>query len=158
MVRLAAFQPDIAANLGAMIRIAVCFGVPLDVIAPCGFPFSVKAVRRSAMDYADRAEIHHHAGWEAFRAALPGRMILATTAAAVPYWDHRFEVGDTLVMGRESAGVPAEVHAAADRRVLVPMPGAGRSLNVAVTAGILLAEAQRQRLTVLPTDQSDKLP
>ncbi|QHQ35981.1 tRNA (cytidine(34)-2'-O)-methyltransferase [Algicella marina] len=145
MLRLCAFQPDIAQNLGSMIRIGACFGVPVDVISPCGFPFSVKALRRSAMDYADIAEVVHHDSWDAFRAGrTPGRLVLMTTAADSDLWDFSFQAGDTLMMGRESAGVPPEVHAAADARVRVPMPGGGRSLNVAVTAGIAVAEAMRQ--------------
>lgn len=144
-LRLAVFQPDIAANLGAMIRTAACMGVALDVIGPCGFAFSVRALRRSAMDYADFAQIAHHASWQAYCAARgPGRLILLTTRADAPLWDIAFQPGDTVLTGRESAGVPDDVHAAADARVAIPMPGGGRSLNVAVSAAIALAEAQRQ--------------
>ncbi len=145
MLRLCAFQPDIAQNLGAMIRIGACFDVPVDVISPCGFPFSVKALRRSAMDYADIAEVVHHDSWAAYQASRrPGRLVLLTTAADGDLWDFEFQHRDTLIMGRESAGVPADVHGAVDARVRVPMPGGGRSLNVAVTAGISIAEAMRQ--------------
>ncbi len=144
-VRLAAYQPDIAPNLGAMIRLVACMGVPLDVIEPCGFPFSVKALRRSAMDYAEIADVTRWDGWRAFRAGRAGaRLVLLTTAGADPLWSHRFAAGDVIVTGRESAGVPEEVAAAADVRLRVPMPGGGRSLNVAVAAAIALAEAQRQ--------------
>jgi tRNA (cytidine/uridine-2'-O-)-methyltransferase len=144
-VRLAAFEPDIAPNLGAMIRIAACFGCPVDVIGPCGFPFSAKAYRRTAMDYAKIAEISSHVDWAAYQAARgPGRLILMSTAGATPLWDHRFAAGDTLLMGRETAGVPGHVAQAADVTVTIPMPGGGRSLNVAVSAGIGLAEALRQ--------------
>lgn len=144
-IRLAAYQPDIAPNLGAMIRIAVCFGVPMDVIGPCGFPFSAKAFRRTAMDYAQDADLTNHLDWAAFQATRgPGRMVLLTTRGAAPLWQHRFVPGDTILMGRETAGVPDAVHDAADARMLIPMPGGGRSLNVAVAAGIALAEAQRQ--------------
>lgn len=144
LIRLAAFEPDNPRNLGAMIRLCACFGVPLDVIEPCGFPFSLKAVRQSALDYAEAAEIVRHDGWAAFRAALPGRLVLLTTAGAAPLPEHVFRPADTLVVGRESAGVPETVHAAADARVRVPMPGGGRSLNVAMAAGIALYEAVRQ--------------
>lgn len=143
-IRIAAFQPDIALNLGAMIRLAACFGVPIDVIEPCGFPFSVKALRRSAMDYADIAEIKRHVSWDSFQQQRQGRLILLSTKAAMPLWDFEFQSGDILMTGRESAGVPDAVHAAADAAVLIPMPGGGRSLNVAMSAGIVLAEATRQ--------------
>ncbi len=143
-IRIAAFQPDIAPNLGAMIRLAACFGVPIDVIEPCGFPFSVKALRRSAMDYADIAEIKRHVSWDSFQQQKQGRLILLSTKAAVPLWDFEFQSGDILMTGRESAGVPDAVHEAADAAVLIPMPGGGRSLNVAMSAGIVLGEATRQ--------------
>ena len=143
-IRIAAFQPDIAPNLGTMIRLSACFDAPISVIEPCGFPFSAKALRRSAMDYADNATILHHASWEAFYASLTGRLILMSTKAATPLWDFEFQKGDTIMMGRESAGVPADVAAACDARLLIPMPGGGRSLNVAVSAGIALGEAMRQ--------------
>ncbi len=143
-LRLAAFQPDIALNLGAMIRLTACFGVPLDVIEPCGFPFSVKALKRSAMDYADIADITRHNSWDSFQEQQQGRLILLSTKAAIPFWDFQFQAGDVLMTGRESAGVPDDVHNAADAAVLIPMPGGGRSLNVAMSAGIVLAEATRQ--------------
>ncbi|MCF6306025.1 MAG: tRNA (cytidine(34)-2'-O)-methyltransferase [Rhodobacteraceae bacterium] len=143
-IRIAAFQPDIAPNLGAMIRLAACFGVPIDVIEPCGFPFSVKALRRSAMDYVDIAEIKRHVSWDSFQQQKQGRLILLSTKAAVPVWDFEFQSGDILMAGRESAGVPDAVHDAADAAVIIPMPGGGRSLNVAMSAGIVLAEATRQ--------------
>ena len=127
-----------------MIRLAACFNVAIDVIEPCGFPFSVKALRRSAMDYADIADITRHDSWEAFQTQRTGRLILLTTKAATPLWDFSFQEGDTIMTGRESAGVPGEVAHAADARLLIPMPGGGRSLNVAVSAGIALGEATRQ--------------
>jgi len=143
-LRLAAFQPDIALNLGAMIRLAACFGVPIDIIEPCGFPFSVKALRRSAMDYADIADITRHNDWNSFQRQRQGRLILLSTKAAIPVWDFRFKAGDVLMTGRESAGVPDDVHTAADAAIVIPMPGGGRSLNVAMSAGIVLSEAARQ--------------
>ncbi len=143
-MRIAAFQPDIALNLGAMIRLAACFGVPIDIIEPCGFPFSVKALRRSAMDYADIAKIERHVSWDSFQQTRKGRLILLSTKAAVPVWDFQFKAGDILMTGRESAGVPDAVHDAADAAVIISMPGGGRSLNVAMSAGIVLAEATRQ--------------
>ena len=148
-MRLAAFQPDIAQNLGTMIRTCACLGVPLDVIEPCGFPFSVKALRRAAMDYADLADVTRHDDWDAFiaqREAAQGRsrLVLLSTHGATRIWDHEFTSQDVLLVGRESAGVPAEVVAAADAVITIPMPGGGRSLNVAVAAGMVLSEAARQ--------------
>ncbi len=144
-IRLAAYQPDIAQNLGSMIRTCACLAIPTDVIGPCGFPFSVKGLRRSMMDYADLAQVTHHADWAQFLGArAPGRLVLMTTLADTAVWDFAFQPGDTILMGRESAGVPDEVHAQADARITIPMPGGGRSLNVAVSAGIVLAEAVRQ--------------
>jgi tRNA (cytidine/uridine-2'-O-)-methyltransferase len=148
-MRIAAFQPDIPQNLGALMRISVCFGMPLDVIEPCGFPFSSKAVKKAAMDYAADADITAHSNWEQFQAnrasqQTVGRLILLTTKAAKPCWSIDFHPNDTLLLGRESAGAPPEVHEAADARILIPMPGGGRSLNIAVSAGIVVAEATRQ--------------
>lgn len=143
-LRLAVFQPDIAPNLGTMIRLCACMDVPIEVIEPCGFPFSVRALKRAAMDYAQIAAITRHDSWQAFQTATPGRIILLSTKAATPLWDFEFQPGDTLMVGRESAGVPTDVADAVDARVLIPMPGGGRSLNVAVSAGIAIGEAMRQ--------------
>lgn len=143
-MRLAAFQPDIPQNLGAMIRLCACFGVPLDVIEPCGFPFSVRALKRAAMDYADHAEIARHDSWSDYCATHAGRLVLLTTKAQVSLWEFNFHAGDTLLMGRESAGVPDSVHNSADHRICLPMDGTTRSLNVAMAAGIALSEALRQ--------------
>lgn len=145
MIRLAAFQPDIAANLGAMIRTTACFGVPLDVIEPCGFPFSVKSLRRAAMDYATFADIHHHYDWDAFlNCHNRARIVLLTTGSQRSLWNFNFDPGDIVVVGQESAGVTDEVKNRADAAVCLPMPGGGRSLNVAISAGIALAEGLRQ--------------
>lgn len=143
-IRLALYQPDIAPNVGAVIRTCACLGVPLDVIEPCGFAFSLHAVRRQVMDYGDRADVTRHASWQAFRPTLPGRLVALTTKGAAPLWQFAFQPGDTLLMGRESAGLPDEVHAAADARVVIPMAEGTRSLNVSVAAGIVMAEALRQ--------------
>ena len=143
-MRLAAFEPDIPQNLGAMIRIGACFSIPVDVIGPCGFPFSVKALRRAAMDYADIADITHHADWRAFRATVSGRIVLMTTRSQHCLWDVNLLPGDTLLMGSESSGVPDSVHNSADIRARIPVSPPARSLNVAVAAGIAVAEAARQ--------------
>ena len=148
MIRLALYQPDQAGNVGTILRTAACFGVAVDLIEPCGFPFSDRALKRAGMDYAEMAAVVRHPGWEAFEAALEGRLILFTTAAdAIPLPDARFEPGDTLLFGSESRGAPAEVHARADLRVRIPQAVGTRSLNLAVAAGIGLAEAIRQTET-----------
>jgi len=145
-IHLAMYQPDIAPNVGAMLRLGACLGVPVHVIEPCGFPFSPHAWRRQAMDYADLAELHRHDSWKRFLAERPpGRLLAMTTKGATSLWEFRFRPGDMLLMGRESAGLPAEVHAAADARLVIPLRPGARSLNVAMAAAIAVAEAGRQR-------------
>jgi len=142
-MRLAVFQPDIAANLGAMIRICACFGTGLDVIEPCGFPLSDKTLRRAAMDYMPEGGYRRHDSWESFRPTVPGRLILLTTGSSVPLHNFSFQGDDTLMVGQESAGVPDSIADLCDHRVRISMPGGGRSLNVGVAAGIALHEALR---------------
>ncbi len=144
MIRIALYQPDIAPNVGAVIRTGACLGVPIDVIEPCGFAFSLHAVRRQVMDYGDRADVLRHDSWDRFQETRTGRLVAMTTHGATPLWQFAFEPGDTLLMGRESAGLPADVHQAADARVAIPMAEGTRSLNIAVAAGIAMAEALRQ--------------
>ena len=144
-MRLALYQPDIPQNLGAFIRLAACLGTPLDIIEPCGFPVDDKRIRRAAMDYVDLARIQRHAFWEAFQhGRAPGRLVLLTTSGATVLPDVRFRPDDILLLGRESAGVPAPVHQAADLRVRVPLQKGARSLNVALAAAMVLSEALRQ--------------
>ena len=143
-MRLALFQPDIPQNLGAAIRLAACLGVPLDVIEPCGFPLSDRAVRRAALDYAQKAEVARHAGWSEFVASKPGRLLLFTTRGATPFHEFRYADGDVLLFGRESAGVPDDVHNAADARVVIPLRQGLRSLNVAMSVAMAAGEALRQ--------------
>jgi tRNA (cytidine/uridine-2'-O-)-methyltransferase len=146
-MRLALFQPDIPQNLGGSIRLAACLGVSLDVIEPCGFPLSDKAIHRTAMDYGDSVNLTRHPSWAAFLAARErraGRLVLFTTKAAAPHLGFAFEAGDTLLFGRESAGAPDEVHAAAQARLFIPIRPPARSLNVVVAAAIALGEALRQ--------------
>lgn len=144
-MRLCAFQPDIAPNLGAMIRLSACFDVPLDIIEPCGFPLSIKTLRRSAMDYADIADLVRHDSWDSFQAQRgAGRLVLMTTKAEASIWDFSFRPDDTIMVGRESAGVPEAVDLVCDARIRIPMSGAARSLNVAMCAGMALSEALRQ--------------
>ena len=148
-MRLALYQPDIPQNTGAALRLAACFKVPVDIIEPCGFPLDDKRLRRSAMDYGAACEFVRHASWEAylanFRAQALGRLVLLSTAAEANHTDFSFAPGDTLLLGRESHGVPAEVHAAADARVRIPIAAEMRSLNVVVAGAIVLAEALRQQ-------------
>ena len=123
-------------------RLCACLGVTLDIVEPCGFLLSDRNFRRAGMDY--RGEMVRHEGWASFQARLPGRLLLLTTRAAQPYTSFGFEPSDTLMVGRESAGVPDEVHAAADARLLIPMRAGMRSLNVAQAAAMALGEALRQ--------------
>lgn len=144
-MRLALYQPDQAGNVGTILRLAACLGVPVDIVEPCGFPWSDKALKRAGMDYAEIAEVTRHADWDAFAASRSGRrLVLMTTQGATPLPQTRFEEGDVLLMGSESAGVPAAVHSAAGLRVRIPQASGTRSLNIAVAAGIALAEALRQ--------------
>ncbi len=152
-MRLALYQPDIPQNLGAAIRLSGALDVALDVIEPCGFPLSDKAIRRAAMDYGVCAKVSHHTGWQAFldfrREALGpnARLILFTTRAAGRYDGFVFGPDDILLMGRESAGVPDEVHDAADHRLFIPLAAQARSINVITAAAMGLGEALRQTNT-----------
>lgn len=144
-MRIALYQPDIPQNTGTIMRLAACFGVPLDIIEPCGFVLSDSKLRRAGMDYADRVELARHASWERFQARnAPGRLVLLTTRAETSLADFAFGADDTLLLGAESSGVPEEVHAAVDAAIRVPMRAGERSLNVAVCAGIALWEGLRQ--------------
>ena len=144
MPRIALFQPDLAPNVGLVIRTAACLGLPVDVIEPCGFPFSMKAVRVKALDYAEHAIVARHASWEAFVAKRTGRLVALTTKGSQPLWDTVFQADDILLAGQESAGLPAHVHAAADLAVRIPMAPGLRSMNVAIAVSIVAAEATRQ--------------
>jgi tRNA (cytidine/uridine-2'-O-)-methyltransferase len=143
-MRIALYQPDIAANTGTIIRLGACMGVAVDIIEPCGFPYGDAAMRRAGLDYMPKAQVTRHDSWQAFRVTLQGRMILASTKAQTPYTSFAFRPDDTLLMGQETAGVPDAVHAAADAAVLIPMQGSTRSLNVALAAGMILGEMLRQ--------------
>ena len=146
-MRLALYQPDIPQNTGTILRLAACLGVPVDVIAPVGFDLTDRALRRAALDYLPHVEIarhESHAAFEAARLAQGCRLVLLTTHAATVYTDFAFRQSDTLLLGRESAGVPDAVHQAADGRVRIPVRPSLRSLNVAVAAAMFLGEALRQ--------------
>lgn len=146
-MRLALFQPDIPQNLGANIRLAACLGVALDIIEPCGFPLTDRALRRTAMDYAQNVQITRHSGWQAFHDSperAGRRIVLLTTRAETQLNEFSFLANDCLLMGRESAGAPEDIHNAADAAVRIPLAEGARSLNVAMAAGIVLWEALRQ--------------
>jgi tRNA (cytidine/uridine-2'-O-)-methyltransferase len=144
VIRLVLFQPDIAQNAGAMMRLAACMGISLDLIEPCGFPLDSGRMRRAGMDYLDRLDLVRHASWSKFRESADGRIVLLTTAATQSHGDFAFQANDRIVVGRESAGVPQDVHDAADARIRIPMRPGMRSLNVAQAAAIGLCEALRQ--------------
>ncbi len=144
-LNLALFEPDIPQNVGTLLRLGAAMDVPVHIIEPCGFPFGAdKGLKRAAMDYMDHVDLTRHPSWEDFEKKSPGRLILLTTKAASPYWDFRFQPGDTLLLGRESAGVPQEVHNRADVRLTIPMQGGLRSINVATAAAMVVGEALRQ--------------
>ena len=144
-MRIALFQPDIAGNVGAVLRTAACLNVPCDIIEPCGFAFSEKALKRAGMDYAAQAEIARHADWDAFLASTGGaRIVLMSSKASTRLPSFVFQPDDIILMGSESAGAPAFVHDRADARVTIPMAAGFRSLNISVSAGIALAEGLRQ--------------
>lgn len=143
-MRLALYQPDIPQNAGALARLCACTNVALDVIEPCGFTFNDAGFHRAGMDYLDRAAIVRHASWPEFVAQKDGRLILLTVKAALPYTEFRFHRTDILLLGRESAGVPDDVHAVVDARIVVPMRAGVRSLNVALAGAMVLGEALRQ--------------
>ncbi len=146
-MRLALYQPDIPQNLGAAIRLAACLGVALDVIEPCGFPLTDRALKRAALDYGERARLSRHASLNAFMTAPErngGRLVLVETDGAASFQDFAFSTGDTLILGRESAGSPGELYKAAEASVRIPMVRGVRSLNVIIAAAMALTEAMRQ--------------
>jgi tRNA (cytidine/uridine-2'-O-)-methyltransferase len=145
MIEIALYQPDIPPNAATIMRMAACFGLQVRIIEPAGFTWSATTLKRAGMDYLDHALVIRDASWAAFREATRGqRVILASTKAQIAYTDFSFRRGDILLMGRESAGVPGEVHDAADARLLIPMREGLRSLNVALACAMLTGEALRQ--------------
>jgi len=145
-LRLALFEPDIPQNTGALLRLAACLGVEVDLIEPCGFLLDDRRLKRAVLDYMGNLSIRRHASWEAYIADRDARsrMILMTTFGSVPLHRFVFAADDTIVLGRESAGVPEAVHRAAGARLVIPLRRAARSLNVALAGAIALAEALRQ--------------
>lgn len=144
-MRLALYEPDIPPNVGTLVRLGACLGVPIDVIEPCGFPYGERAMRRAGLDYIELANVTRHKSWTAYQ-TVPrgGRLILLSTKAALPYTAFSFTADDTIMVGRESVGAPEHVHMAADARLIVPMRPDRRSLNVAIAAAMVLGEALRQ--------------
>ncbi len=144
-MRLALYQPDIPQNTGTILRMAACLGVAVDVIGPAGFDMRNSALRRAGLDYLDAVELRRHVSFAAFRdARASGRLVLLTTLGDTSYADFAFDPTDTLLLGRESAGVPPDVHKVADARIAIPLLPGLRSLNIAVAAAIALGEALRQ--------------
>jgi tRNA (cytidine/uridine-2'-O-)-methyltransferase len=144
-MRLALYQPDIAQNAASLIRLSACLGVGLDIIEPCGFLFSDAGFRRAGMDYLEMAQVVRHSSWAAYLAAREaGRIVILTTQASDSYARFAFEAADTLLLGRESAGVPQEVHDRADARLRIPLRPGLRSINVAQAGAMALGEALRQ--------------
>jgi tRNA (cytidine/uridine-2'-O-)-methyltransferase len=147
MIRIALYQPDIAQNTGTILRLCACLGLEAHIVEPAGFPVGDRAFRRAGMDYLDRVTIVRHVDWtafEAWRTQAGARLLLFTTAGATSYLDFAYRDGDVLLFGRESAGVPEAVHAAADARLVIPMRAGLRSLNVAMSAAMAAGEAMRQ--------------
>lgn len=143
-MRIALFQPDIAGNVGTILRTCACFGIAVDIIEPCGFPYSDRKLKRAGMDYAAEASVSRHADWTAFRESRPERIALLTVDGETALPGARFAPGDILMAGSESAGAPPHVHDAAALRIHIPMRPGFRSLNVAIATGIALGEALRQ--------------
>ncbi|MBX9795711.1 MAG: tRNA (cytidine(34)-2'-O)-methyltransferase [Sphingomonas sp.] len=143
-MRLALLEPDIAGNVGTLMRLSACLGVPLDLIEPMGFPLSDRQLVRAGLDYAARAVVVRHIDWTAFATARTGRLVAVETAGAVALGDADFQPGDTLLLGAESRGLPPAIVGAADLVVRIPLVPGSRSLNVAVAAALVLSEALRQ--------------
>ena len=147
MPDIALYQPDIPQNTGTILRLAACMGVTVHLIEPAGFPMSDSALRRAGMDYLERAAMVRHLAFETFdawRRSEQRRLVLLTTRADAAYAEFVFKKDDILLMGRESSGVPESIHALADARLTIPMSEGMRSLNVAVSTGMVLGEALRQ--------------
>lgn len=146
-MRIALFEPDIPQNAGTILRLAACLGLEAHLIEPAGFPVTDRAFRRAGMDYLDQVALVRHASWELFETWRRGeglRLVLFSTQGAMPYLGHKFRPEDILLFGRESAGVPDAVHAAADARLVIPMRPGLRSLNVAMACAMAVGEAMRQ--------------
>lgn len=146
-MRVALYQPDIAGNLGTILRTCACLQVSVDIIEPCGFPFSDRSLKRAGMDYFDHVQYTRHPDWDAFDASLdsrPARIILFSSKAETAFHEFEYQKDDVLLFGSESTGVPQNIHDRADERVTIKMTTGMRSLNLAVSAGMALGEALKQ--------------
>ena len=144
-MRIALYQPDIPQNTGTILRMAVCFGLPVDIIEPCGFIWNSKELKRAGMDYLDKVDVTRHMAWETFlQKHNKERLVLLTTKASVPYTKFQFQKDDILLFGRESAGVPENVHQTVQARIRIPMKPDERSLNLALSCAMATTEAMRQ--------------
>lgn len=145
VLKVALYQPDIAGNVGTIMRLSACLDLELNIIEPCGFPFTEDKIRRSAMDYFDHVKLKRYSSFEEFKNDNKNsRIILLSTKAPVNYTKFEFRESDILMVGRESAGVPEEIHNSVDARVIIPMKNNMRCLNVAISLSIVLGEAMRQ--------------
>ena len=148
-MRVALYEPEIAGNVGAVLRLGACLGAAVDLIEPMGFAWDDRRVRRTAMDYIDHVSVTRHDGFEAFRATIgSSRLLLFTTKATQSAYDFAFQPGDILLFGKESAGVPVDVAAHCDVRLLIPIRSEVRSMNLATTTALALGEALRQTGTL----------
>ena len=143
-MRIALYQPEIAGNVGAVMRLGACLGLAVDLIEPLGFAWDDRRVRRTAMDYIDHVEVRRHKDFDSFRAASPGRLALFTTKATARLHDFTFEDGDILLFGKESGGVPDAVAERCDARLRIPQRAEVRSFNLATAATLAASEALRQ--------------
>ena len=143
--KIALYEPDIPQNTGAIIRICSCLGADLEIIEPCGFLFNDKRFKRVVMDYMDEKMIKFYRDYnDFFESKKNQRVILMTTKASVPYATFNFKINDTILFGRESAGVPEKIHALINKKLKIPMKNNKRSLNIASSVAIILAENLRQ--------------
>jgi tRNA (cytidine/uridine-2'-O-)-methyltransferase len=143
-MRLCLYQPEIPQNAGTMLRMAACLGLGVDIIEPCGFGISDRRLQRAGMDYLDQVDLKFHVSWQDYLQTSPSRLILLDTGANLPYTGFQFESTDTLIVGQESIGVPDEVKQSVDAQVLIPMLPGLRSINVAISAAMVVGEAYRQ--------------
>lgn len=143
-ISLALYQPDMPQNVGAAMRLCACLGIDLHIIEPVGFAWKEREFRKTGMDYVDLVNYQRHTSWQAFNTVMKGRIVLMTTKGSVPYTDFQFQDGDILLAGQESCGVPDDVHAAVDARILIPMKGKARSMNIINACSMITGEALRQ--------------
>jgi len=151
-MRIALFEPEIAGNVGAVLRLCACFGTPVDLIEPMGFTWDDRRVRRAAMDYIDHVTVSRHPSFDAFRSSIGGsRLVLFTTKGSSSAYEFAFRADDVLLFGKESAGVPTTVAQAAHAKLRIPMQPQVRSMNLATSAALALGEALRQTGTLPPS-------